>query len=111
MPSKSTRASAHARPSLSLVSPTAAASAPVKSINHVRNYQLAADLRTMADAAECGHITGLAYAVLKGDGSTSCGLLADAEANVQLTHYAVSRLLDITLWPEKYRRRPGPLGR
>ena len=111
MPSKSPRASAHVRPSLSLVGTTPAPAARVASINHARNHQLAADLRTLAEAAERGHITGLAYAVLLPDGGTKCGLLADAEVNQPLTHYAVGRLADLTLWPEKYRPRPRPLGR
>lgn len=111
MPSTSSCASAHARPSLALVETTPAPAARVASINHVRNHQLAADLRALADAAEYGQITGIAYAVLLPDGTTKAGLLADADANRPLAHYAVSRLADLTLWPEKYRPRPRPLGR
>lgn len=109
MPSKSTRASAPSASHLSVV--PLRPSAGVEPVDAERRRQLVSDLDYLADGAAAGEIIGLAYVVIRPDGATQCGLLAEAADNRALAHFGISRLADMALWPEKYRPVNGPKGR
>lgn len=73
----------------------------VSRIHQARCNEVRDALLQLAQAAERGEVTGVAYVVITPTRATRLGWFGSAERDVSLIHHGVSRLASLLCWPEE----------